>query len=726
MKGGGFDLFGCFGECCGETRKGPQDGDVAPDIEGGTPGSEQQRQQAIVLERRLKFAIRERKEKLFKAENQRHQKQQRVDDLTAALQDSRSKRGRPKMVKDWIMAKELLQTASDKSNRLKAELREAEEQLDQVKWATGHCLDVEAMSSLAGDKEGFSGLFDRAFKREKGTPLLERACNLAGRTVHRVSRSALTLAILPFIIKDLPVPGVIRGPAIHVVDHAIRAIPAPIRSVVAEFPMLKQLLGAGRTFWEVMLLIRYRHFMSLYDDTNSVLQVLSSREDGPSSPAFSSSSSPLDPARNDSAPSPLASVASALASLRGDPGDSTFLNTVLSSAWTTIANQVQAKIQENLVQSMRREGVEGSISNIALTSIDMGTNSPRIEDLRVLQTRSPHELQVTCKLRWVSSGDAGVVLSGNVKPLPVTSHIRLHNFDVELPVWLRLRFNPSLFAAVPLTSLAFAATRRPVLSFDISIDGRRITGIFGLKELLEEALQMALKNTIVLPKKIQNQMAPDVLFHERNASVGKFVLHLHEAIDLPGADYTGLSDPYVKIVLKSEHKDALEGGPQEWRSRTVSQSCNPSWNERVELFVYDEMHDEVEIQVWDEDDWSNDDFLGKVTVKLSEFGVAASTGKGDGERTDWLELSTKGQVRCKYGYHRFVGDEPSRARGGKKKDKQTPPLKPVSVRRVSSSLSAASSSSSASVASKPSTADHASPPRALSPAVGTQSPPRFA
>eukprot|EP00961_Rhodomonas_salina_P191176 2579274-Rhodomonas_salina.1 len=25
----------------------------------------------------------------------------------------------------------------------------------------------------------------------------------------------------------------------------------------------------------------------------------------------------------------------------------------------------------------------------------------------------------------------------------------------------------------------------------------------------------------------------------------------------------------------------------------VSQSCNPSWNERVELFVYDEMHDEV-------------------------------------------------------------------------------------------------------------------------------------
>eukprot|EP00961_Rhodomonas_salina_P217964 2945087-Rhodomonas_salina.2 len=72
------------------------------------------------------------------------------------------------MVKDWIMAKELLQTASDKSNRLKAELREAEEQLDQVsnpetrrkkapqhlfgpvKWATGHCLDVEAMSSLAG------------------------------------------------------------------------------------------------------------------------------------------------------------------------------------------------------------------------------------------------------------------------------------------------------------------------------------------------------------------------------------------------------------------------------------------------------------------------------------------------------------------------------------------------------------------------------------------------
>jgi len=218
-------------------------------------------------------------------------------------------------------------------------------------------------------------------------------------------------------------------------------------------------------------------------------------------------------------------LASAFAQVRGegadtDSKDSTFLSSVLSTAWKTIANIVKEKIQESLVASMRNE-VRGQIQNIKLSSVDMGSRAPRIENLRVLQTRSPHELQVTFKLRWVSSGEAGVVITGNVKPLPVTSRIRLHNFDVEVPCWLRLRFNPSPFAPAPVTSVAFAATCRPTLSFDISIDNRRITGIFGLKELLEEAIHLALKAHLVLPNKVENRMAPDVPFAERPEAVGK-------------------------------------------------------------------------------------------------------------------------------------------------------------------------------------------------------------
>jgi len=150
------------------------------------------------------------------------------------------------------------------------------------------------------------------------------------------------------------------------------------------------------------------------------------------------------------------------------------------------------------------------------------------------------------------------------------------------------------------------------------------------------------------------------------------------------------------VVLRSEKKEAEQDGVQVWQSRTVSQSCNPTWNERVELFVYDEDHDEVEIQVWDEDDWSNDDLLGKASLKLGDLVKDHSAGKGLGHRISWIELSTKGQIRCRYGFHRFVGDEPVTSSRKNRKNLRVTRVSSSTVRSDKSACSTPSSSRSSS------------------------------
>ncbi|XP_072389196.1 multiple C2 and transmembrane domain-containing protein isoform X2 [Diabrotica undecimpunctata] len=77
---------------------------------------------------------------------------------------------------------------------------------------------------------------------------------------------------------------------------------------------------------------------------------------------------------------------------------------------------------------------------------------------------------------------------------------------------------------------------------------------------------------------------------------------------LPCDPETATSDPYCKFRL----------GNEKYKSRVVWRSLNPRWLEQLDLHLYDDGDQQLEITVWDKDR-ARDDFIGRCVIDLTNF-----------------------------------------------------------------------------------------------------------
>ncbi|XP_056638791.1 multiple C2 and transmembrane domain-containing protein isoform X6 [Diorhabda sublineata] len=77
---------------------------------------------------------------------------------------------------------------------------------------------------------------------------------------------------------------------------------------------------------------------------------------------------------------------------------------------------------------------------------------------------------------------------------------------------------------------------------------------------------------------------------------------------LPCDPETATSDPYCKFRL----------GNEKYKSRVVWRSLNPRWLEQLDLHLYDDGDQQLEITVWDKDR-ARDDFIGRCVLDLTTY-----------------------------------------------------------------------------------------------------------
>uniref|UniRef100_A0A0K8RXL5 Multiple C2 and transmembrane domain-containing protein 2 n=1 Tax=Crotalus horridus TaxID=35024 RepID=A0A0K8RXL5_CROHD len=87
--------------------------------------------------------------------------------------------------------------------------------------------------------------------------------------------------------------------------------------------------------------------------------------------------------------------------------------------------------------------------------------------------------------------------------------------------------------------------------------------------------------------------------------IGFLQVKLLKAVDLLAADFSGKSDPFC----------VLELGNSRLQSYTVYKNLNPEWNQ-VFTFPVKDIHEVLEVMVFDEDGDKPPDFLGKVAIPL--------------------------------------------------------------------------------------------------------------
>ncbi|XP_007545806.1 multiple C2 and transmembrane domain-containing protein 2 isoform X1 [Poecilia formosa] len=93
--------------------------------------------------------------------------------------------------------------------------------------------------------------------------------------------------------------------------------------------------------------------------------------------------------------------------------------------------------------------------------------------------------------------------------------------------------------------------------------------------------------------------------HKCLQDVGFLQISVLKANDLPATDINGKSNPFVVVEL----------GNCKLQTRTVSRSVNPDWN-TIFTFPIKDIHDVVEVTVFDENGDKSPNFLGKAAIPL--------------------------------------------------------------------------------------------------------------
>lgn len=124
-------------------------------------------------------------------------------------------------------------------------------------------------------------------------------------------------------------------------------------------------------------------------------------------------------------------------------------------------------------------------------------------------------------------------------------------------------------------------------------------------------------------------------------AVGLLIVELHSASELLALDYGGTSDPYVKLSV----------GDAKQRSKVMTRTTEPRWEEKFRFAVRDAALDKLTLRLFDRDMVGDDDPLGSLTLPLSELSRVPKT-----QQTYKLQEVSQGEVSLTIHWRRLCDD----------------------------------------------------------------------
>ncbi|KAJ2376110.1 Tricalbin-2 [Coemansia sp. RSA 2607] len=134
---------------------------------------------------------------------------------------------------------------------------------------------------------------------------------------------------------------------------------------------------------------------------------------------------------------------------------------------------------------------------------------------------------------------------------------------------------------------------------------------------------------------------PQLLQSESITDQGMIRVRIASATDLPAADKSGTSDPYVV---------ALVDGVKVWESQTLKKTLNPRWNQQTEVGIRQRSKTVLTLEVFDWNQIQSHTLLGTTTIPLKDLPIndsvekdypLASSTMGSGRATMQLKFQFK-------------------------------------------------------------------------------------
>jgi len=275
-----------------------------------------------------------------------------------------------------------------------------------------------------------------------------------------------------------------------------------------------------------------------------------------------------------------------------------WLNALFAKMWPRIDEAAQKIVREQVTPQIK-ESLPGMLANrFRFKKFTLGTVPPTLGPISCFEMENGLKMEVG--IDFHSSVDIEIEVG------VASVGVRSLNFKGTLIV----RLAP-LIGEVPVVGgITVYFLDPPILEMDLTGLGN-VAEMPGLAGITQNAFKSAVAGSLLLPNVIAvpvgtEEQGVDHALLSLPAPRGILRFTAIEAENLIGADVHLLSkatsDPYVKVDLAGET----------WKSSTVMKNLNPKWKETDwhDFVVYDR-DQKIGIQVFDEDQYSADDLIGK-------------------------------------------------------------------------------------------------------------------
>ncbi|XP_046986798.1 extended synaptotagmin-2-B isoform X3 [Schistocerca americana] len=293
-----------------------------------------------------------------------------------------------------------------------------------------------------------------------------------------------------------------------------------------------------------------------------------------------------------------------------------WVNKILRHVWPNVNHYAKDILKNTIEPSIRESLVAYRLSGFHFEKMVLGSIPMRIGGVKVYDQNVPRD-QIIMDMDVSYAGDCDISFSiggikGGIKDLQIQGNVR----TVMRP----------LITTVPLIGgLQVFFLRHPTIDFNL-VGVADVLDMPGLSDLLRRIVVEAVGNIMVLPNKIAITLSDAVpaLSLKMPDPEGVVRIHVVEAKNLMKKDMRmlgmGKSDPYCIVSI----------GGKTFRTQTIDNTLNPKWDFWCECVVEEVNSQYVLYKLFDKDR-TQDDFLGRATVELSQVTKKGKVGM-------WLTL----------------------------------------------------------------------------------------
>lgn len=280
-----------------------------------------------------------------------------------------------------------------------------------------------------------------------------------------------------------------------------------------------------------------------------------------------------------------------------------WVNRILKQIWPNANHYARDLVKETIEPSVAKSLSKYKLNGFQFDRIILGTIPPRIGGVKIYD-KNVSRNEIVMDLDFLYAGDCDINfavsgLKGGLKDFQISGTVRV----VMKP----------LINSMPLVGgLQIFFLNNPNVDFNL-VGVVDLLDVPGISDILRKSIIEIVANMMVLPNKLTITLSDEVPTQSLRMPEPEGVLRIHvvEAKDLMRKDVSmlgkGKSDPYAIITI----------GAQEYKTQVIDNTVNPKWDYWCETAILAESGQVFEIDLFDKDETSDDERLGRATVEIS-------------------------------------------------------------------------------------------------------------